>query len=159
MTNLTIAESFSSSIILRFVPISHSNTMTPQGKATMVQLKPLTWLPGNLSNLECEKSSLGISVIVTLASEAGPRNNIALESWDPSPSHWNHRQVFQEIVLHGYHGLKDGMLDGFWSTSSREYDILSSIGQPFLPLLLLTCFCSIIGSSTGFLPLLSQILK
>jgi hypothetical protein len=56
MNDFTIAESFSSQIILHFVFTSYRNTRTPQSQATVVKLKPLRLLPNNLSGLECAKT-------------------------------------------------------------------------------------------------------
>jgi hypothetical protein len=53
MNDFIIEESFFSQIILFFVSISYSNTMTPQSQVTMVKLKLLRLSPGNLSGLKC----------------------------------------------------------------------------------------------------------
>jgi hypothetical protein len=55
INDFTIMGSFSSQIILHFVSTSYSNLTLPQSQVTVVKLKPLRLLPGNLSGLECTK--------------------------------------------------------------------------------------------------------
>jgi hypothetical protein len=76
MNYITITESYFSEIILHFIPTSYSNTTTPQSQATVVKLKPLRLLPGNLFDMECIRRYLATSTTVTLLNEARPHDNI-----------------------------------------------------------------------------------
>jgi hypothetical protein len=110
MNDFTIRKSFSSHIILHFISTSHSNTTIPQSQVTVVKLIPFRLLPRNLSVLECLKTYLSISVIDILNNEAEPHDNPQPQSWDPSPSHYNHGPLFHWTSSQGYYSLKDTTL-------------------------------------------------
>jgi hypothetical protein len=56
MNDSTIEESFFSQIILCFVSMFYSNTMTPQSQVNVLKLKVLRLSSQNLSGLECART-------------------------------------------------------------------------------------------------------